>query len=202
MHVSVGNFQKRYFIYLHTGKLPDHAALILHKDVLPFYEKHGFNIEAILTDNGREYCGRLTHHHYEIYLELNGIEHRKTRIATPKTNGFAERFNRTVKEEFFDIALRQNSTPASKNSRRIWTNGSSLTTTKDPIRDIATWEGDRLKQSKSSNNHFKMYAKKVNYTVNQKTEETIIFDLHLINGFNKKPQNHLILRFYEMVAGR
>lgn len=25
----------------------------------------------------------------------------------PKTNGFAERFNRTVKEEFFDIALRQ-----------------------------------------------------------------------------------------------
>ena len=48
-----------------------------------------------------------SHHHYEIYLELNGIQHRKTRIATPKTNGFAERFNRTVKEEFFDIALRQ-----------------------------------------------------------------------------------------------
>ncbi len=32
-------------------------------------------------DNGREYCGRVTQHHYEIYLELNSIEHRKTRIA-------------------------------------------------------------------------------------------------------------------------
>lgn len=107
MQTVVDTYGSFAFGYLHTGKLPDHSALILHNDVLPFYQKHDLEIEAILTDNGREYCGRLTHHHYEIYLELNGIEHRKTRIATPKTNGFAERFNRTVKEEFFDIALRQ-----------------------------------------------------------------------------------------------
>lgn len=107
MQTVVDTYGSFAFGYLHAGKLPDHAALILHNDVLPFYQKHGLKIEAILTDNGREYCGRLTHHHYEIYLELNGIEHRKTRIATPKTNGFAERFNRTAKEEFFDIALRQ-----------------------------------------------------------------------------------------------
>lgn len=107
MQTVVDTYGSFAFGYLHTGKLPDHAALILHNDVVPFYQKHGLKIEAILTDNGREYCGRLTHHHYEIYLELNGIEHRKTRIATPQTNGFAERFNRTVKEEFFDIALRQ-----------------------------------------------------------------------------------------------
>ena len=107
MQTVVDTYGSFAFGYLHTGKLPDHAALILHNDVVPFYQKHGLKIEAILTDNGREYCGRLTHHHYEIYLELNGIEHRKTRIATPQTTGFAERFNRTVKEEFFDIALRQ-----------------------------------------------------------------------------------------------
>ena len=107
MQTVVDTYGSFAFGYLHTGKLPAHPALILHKDVLPFYQKQGLKIEAILTDNRREYCGRLTHHHYEIYLELNGIEHRKMLIATPKTNGFAERFNRTVKEEFFDIALRQ-----------------------------------------------------------------------------------------------
>jgi len=48
-----------------------------------------------------------THHHDEIDLELNGIEHRKTHVTMPETNSFAERFNRTVKEGFFDIALRQ-----------------------------------------------------------------------------------------------
>ncbi len=37
---------------------------------LPFYEKHGLNIEAILTDHGKEYCGWLTHRHDEIYLGL------------------------------------------------------------------------------------------------------------------------------------
>ena len=87
MQTAVDTYGSFVFGYLYTGKLPDHAALILHNDVLSFYEKHGLQIEAILTDNGREYCGRLTHHHYEIYLELNGIEHRKTRIATPQTNG-------------------------------------------------------------------------------------------------------------------
>lgn len=61
------------------------------------YKKHGLEIEAMLTDNGREYCGRLNHHHDEIYLELNGIEHCKTREAMPETNGFAERFNRKSK---------------------------------------------------------------------------------------------------------
>ena len=100
MQTVVDTYGSFAFGYLYMGKLPDHAALILHNDVLPFYEKHGLQIEAILTDNGREYCGRLTHHHYEIYLELNGIEHRKTRIATPQTNGFAERFNRTVRKSF------------------------------------------------------------------------------------------------------
>lgn len=72
MQTVVDTYGSFAFGYLHTGKLPDHAALILHNDVVPFYQKHGLKIEAILTDNGREYCGRLTHHHYEIYLELNG----------------------------------------------------------------------------------------------------------------------------------
>ena len=44
---------------------------------------------------------------YELYLDLNGIEHRRTRVRTPKTNGFVERFNGTVLDEFFRVTMRE-----------------------------------------------------------------------------------------------
>ena len=75
--------------------------------MLPFYKNHGLSIEAILTDNGTEYKGRPMIHMYEIFLELNDIEHRTCKVATPRTNGFVERFNRTVLDEFFRTAFRK-----------------------------------------------------------------------------------------------
>ena len=36
----------------------------------------------------------------------NEIEHRRTKVARPRTNGFVERFNRTVLDEFFREAFR------------------------------------------------------------------------------------------------
>ena len=39
---------------------------------------------------------------------MNDIEHRKTRVGSPKTNGFVERFNGTVLEEFFQPTMRAN----------------------------------------------------------------------------------------------
>jgi transposase InsO family protein len=86
---------------LYTSKLPETAADVLYDRVLPFYESQGIAVENILTDNGREYCGRPMIHPYQIFLELNDIEHRRTKVARPRTNGFVERFNRTVLDEFF-----------------------------------------------------------------------------------------------------
>jgi len=94
------------FGYLHTGKLPEHAATILHNDVLPQYREWKIPVSAILTDNGREYCGK-EYHAYELYLALNDIEHRTTKVRSPQTNGFVERFNRTVLDEFLRPSLRQ-----------------------------------------------------------------------------------------------
>ena len=94
------------FGYLHTGKLPEHAAAILHNDVLPQYREWKIPVSAILTDNGREYCGKA-HHAYELYLALNDIEHRTTKVRSPQTNGFVERFNRTVLDEFLRPSLRK-----------------------------------------------------------------------------------------------
>ncbi len=36
-----------------------------------------------------------------MYLRLNDIEHRNSKVGRPQTNGFVERFNRTVLDEFF-----------------------------------------------------------------------------------------------------
>ena len=60
----------------------------------------------MLTDDGREFCGTDAHP-YELYLALNGIDHRKTKEHSPCTNGFAERFNSTVLGEFFRLKMRE-----------------------------------------------------------------------------------------------
>jgi len=44
---------------------------------------------------------------YELYLALNDIEHRRTKVGRPQTNGVVERFNRTALDEFFRKALRE-----------------------------------------------------------------------------------------------
>jgi transposase InsO family protein len=93
------------FGFLHAGKVPEASVAPLHNDVLPFYEERGLKVEAVLTDNGREYCGTEAHP-YELYLALSDIEHRKTKVRHPFTNGFVERFHRTVLDEFFRSAFR------------------------------------------------------------------------------------------------
>ena len=56
---------------------------------------------------GREFCGKPEQHPYELLLAMEGIEHRRTKIATPRTNGFVERMNRTLLDECFRVAGRQ-----------------------------------------------------------------------------------------------
>jgi transposase InsO family protein len=100
LHAVVDTYGSHAFGFLHVSKQPEAAVAVLHNDVLPFYERLGLVVGAVLTDNGREFCG-TERHPYELYLALNDIEHRKTRVRTPRTNGFVERFNGTVLEEFF-----------------------------------------------------------------------------------------------------
>jgi hypothetical protein len=61
----------------------------------------------MLTDNGGEFCGKGFKHDYELMLQIFGIEHSCIRVGMPQTNGFVERFNRTVLEEFFCVAFRK-----------------------------------------------------------------------------------------------
>ncbi len=88
---------------LYTSKLPVTAVHVLNEDVLPFCEQHAVPIKTILSDNGREYCGRPDRHPYELFLQLEGIEHRKTKIRRPQSNGFVERLHRTLLDEHFRV---------------------------------------------------------------------------------------------------
>lgn len=106
LHTVVDTHASYAFGFLHPSKQPEAALAVLHNDVLPFYAEVGLSVEAVLTDNGREFCGR-DDHPYELYLELNEIEHRTTRIGRPQTNGFVERFHGTALDEFFRIVFRQ-----------------------------------------------------------------------------------------------
>jgi transposase InsO family protein len=105
LHVIVDTYGSYAFGFLHTTKQPEAAVAVLHNDALPFYAARDIPVAAVLTDNGREFCG-TDMHPFELYLQLNDIEHRLTRVRRPQTNGFVERFNRTVLDEFFRTAFR------------------------------------------------------------------------------------------------
>lgn len=106
LHSVVDTYSSYAFGFLYAGRVPEAAVAVLHNDVLPFYQERGIPVGAVLTDNGREFCGTPTHP-FELYLALNDLEHRRTRVRSPQTNGFVERFHGTVQSEFFQPTLRQ-----------------------------------------------------------------------------------------------
>jgi len=105
MQAVVDSYGSYAFGYLHLSKLPECSVAALHNEVLPQYDDWGIRVKSVLTDNGKEYCGTDSHP-YEFYLQLNDIAHKKTKVRHPQTNGFVERFNRTVLDEFFRPAFR------------------------------------------------------------------------------------------------
>ena len=60
-------------------------------------------IRTILSDNGREYCGRPANHPYDLFLKLEDIEHRTTKVGRPQSNGFIEPLHRTLLAEHLEI---------------------------------------------------------------------------------------------------
>lgn len=93
---------------LYNTKTPITAAEMLNDRVLPYFEQHELPMLRILTDRGTEYCGRADQHDYQLYLALNDIEHTKTKVRSPQTNGICERFHKTILQEFYQVTLRKN----------------------------------------------------------------------------------------------
>lgn len=113
---GVGKIYQQTFIDTYTrvafAKVYDRknalvAAEMLNDKVLPFYQEQQVDLLRILTDRGTEYCGAREHHEYQLYLNIEDIDHTKTKAKSPQTNGICERFHRTMQEEFYAIAFRK-----------------------------------------------------------------------------------------------
>jgi transposase InsO family protein len=63
---------------------------------------------AIMTDNGKEFTTHWEskNHDFERLLKELQIQHRLTKVRHPWTNGACERLNRTIFEEFHQVAFR------------------------------------------------------------------------------------------------
>jgi transposase InsO family protein len=59
-----------------------------------FFADHTITIEAVLTDNAKNYLGK------DFTAALGAIKHRRIRFRRPQTNGKVERFNRTLLDEW------------------------------------------------------------------------------------------------------
>ena len=92
---------------LYTTKTPITAADLLNDRVLPFHDEHDLPVLRIMTDRGTEYCGRVDKHDYQLFLAINDIDHTKTKVKSPQTNGIRERFHKTVLQEFYQVAFRK-----------------------------------------------------------------------------------------------
>ncbi len=103
----VDTYSKVAFAKLYTTKTPIASADILNDRVLPFFEQQELPMLRILTDRGTEYCGRVEHHDYQLYLAINDIDHTKTKAMSPQTNGICERFHKTILNEFYQVTFRK-----------------------------------------------------------------------------------------------
>jgi len=103
----IDTYSRVAFAHLYTEKTAITAAHMLNAEVIPWFVEHQVPILRVLTDRGTEYCGKVDHHAYQLYLATENIDHSRTKAYSPQTNGIVERFHKTMKNEFYDVAFRK-----------------------------------------------------------------------------------------------
>ncbi|MDN3654090.1 IS481 family transposase [Ferruginibacter paludis] len=103
----IDTYSRVAFAKLYQSKHAITSADVLNDRVLPFFEEQEIPLLRILTDRGTEYNGKPEHHEYQLYLQIEGIDHSKTKVRHPQSNGICERLHRTIQEEFYAVAFRK-----------------------------------------------------------------------------------------------
>ena len=103
----VDTYSSVSFAKVYAAKVPVTAADLLNDRVLPFFEHHNVPVLRVLTDRGTEYCGTPDKHPYQLFLQLNEIDHTKTKVKSPQTNGISERAQQTILNEFYRVTFRK-----------------------------------------------------------------------------------------------
>ena len=123
------------------------TAGLLNDRVVPFLDEKEVKLSRVLTGRGTGYCGNPGHHGYELYLAVEDIDHSRTKTKSPQTNRIAERFHKTVLDEFYRIAFRKSSMPRSRICRMASIYGSKATTRRDRIKAAGASARRRCKHS-------------------------------------------------------
>ena len=91
VHVAVDDYSRLAYAEVLLDEKASTAAAFLRR-ALAYYQRHGIQVERILTDNGSCYRGVV----HAVACRQLGIRHLRTRPYRPQTNGKAERFIRTL----------------------------------------------------------------------------------------------------------
>jgi transposase InsO family protein len=99
LFVAIDRTSKFAFVRLEKRAGKVEAAQFL-RDLL---QAPPYRIHTVLTDNGIQFTNRTLDAHtfahiFDRVCSENGIEHRRTKVRHPWTNGQVERMNRTIKE--------------------------------------------------------------------------------------------------------
>jgi transposase InsO family protein len=103
----IDTYSRVAFAKLYTSKHAITSADVLNDKVLPFFDQQQIPLLRVLTDRGTEFNGRPENHEYELYLQIEGIDHSKTKVRHPQSNGICERLHRTMQDEFYAITFRK-----------------------------------------------------------------------------------------------
>ena len=103
----IDTYSRVAFAKLYTSKHAITSADVLNDQVLPFFDQQEIPVLRMLTDRGTEFNGRPENHEYELYLSLENIEHSRTKVRHPQSNGICERLHRTMQDEFYAITFRK-----------------------------------------------------------------------------------------------
>lgn len=96
LHVAVDDHTRIAYCEVLAGQGAASSCAFLERAVAWFAHQHGIRIERVLTDNGHAYCS----HAWRDLCRMLGIERRRTRPYTPRTNGKAESFIGTALREW------------------------------------------------------------------------------------------------------
>jgi transposase InsO family protein len=88
---------------LYTNKEQVSTMNFVEQTLIPKFFHNNIDIESVLTDNGSEFTG----HGFKKMLQDYDVRHIRIKPGKPILNGYCERFQRTILEEFYQPIFRK-----------------------------------------------------------------------------------------------